>query len=68
MADPVQLPTAVTDAQRAADYRARIQANLEAVCEVFNEARAHNITIGFNIGLDAYGRSRVDQINISKIL
>jgi hypothetical protein len=54
------------DKKRAADYRAKLTALLGSVCDVMNDAQAHDFIVSFAIGKDAANRSCVQAVDISK--
>jgi hypothetical protein len=64
----VALETGQSDAEKAQDYRARIRAALDPVVAILNEARRDGLVVGFNIGLNQFGLSVLNQVDISKPL
>jgi len=57
-----------SDADKAADYRARIRPLLEQACEIISEARRNGLGIGFNLAPDQFGIQRVGDISVTKPL
>lgn len=57
-----------TDAERAADIRAKLTPILEQAAAIVGEARREGLIITFNISPDQFGRSRIQALDITKPL
>lgn len=64
----VTIPSAMTDADKAADVRAKLRPLLDKVCEIITQARRDNLVVTFNLGPDQYGRQQVGTLDILKPL
>lgn len=66
--EPLSIVPAITDAQKAATYRAELLPILEKAADVVQRARSEGLTIGFSLAQDEFGRMRVGLINVTKPL
>lgn len=57
-----------TESVKAQEIRAAITPLLDDLCEIINQARREGLIVGFQIGMDQYGRSRPQDISIVKPL
>lgn len=62
------LETSPTDADLAADYRARTVEALGPITAIMAEAHGNKMRILFNIGIDAAGRGVINSLEILKTL
>jgi hypothetical protein len=68
LADVGHIEKARTDAMRAQEIRDQLAPLLAQVCAILNQARADGLIVSFNLGLDMYGRSRVQDMSIVRPL
>lgn len=68
MTEPNIVAIGKPDAEKAADYRARVRAALEPVVGILNDARRDGLVVTFAIGINQFGQSVVTQLDISKPL
>ena len=57
-----------TDADKAADLRAKLRPILEQACEIIAAARRDGLIITFNLSPDQYGVTRVMALDVVKPL
>lgn len=67
-ATPLTTAPGKSDAQKAAEYRTRLQALLNDCADIANEASREGIVVNWAMGRDGYGLMRVMDIQISKPL
>lgn len=63
-----QLAPGRSDRVYAADLKKRLGEALGPVIEIMNEARDANIILGFGLGRDQFGRTKIDDISAMKPL
>jgi hypothetical protein len=56
------------DAQLAEEIRAELVVALGVVSEIMNRANAHGLQIAFNMGRDQFGRNKLHELQIMRIL
>ena len=54
----------LTDAQKAAEYRARLTPIMEQAIAIMSEAKAEGLIVSFSINGDQYGRSVLSPIGV----
>jgi len=57
-----------TDAMRAADIRAELSPLFDQVCDVLNRAKRDGLVVNFQMGADAYGRYRLQDLTVVRPL
>lgn len=67
-AEIVNLNPQKTDQEIAADLKERINAKLRELCAILDEASQHRMRIEFALAPDAFGRSSVQRLDITKPL
>lgn len=60
--------TLKTETERAKEYRQRIEQKLAELCSILDEAAKDGLRIGFQTGINAFGRYVVAQLEIVKWL
>ena len=58
----------VTDAAFAEELRMATKEPLEKLCEIINRAKARGVIVNFNLAPDQYGRHRIADLSIVKVL
>ena len=60
--------TIISDKERAAQIVATITELVKPILALLNEAARSDLEVQFNIGLDMYGRSQLNQLRVLKRL
>lgn len=56
MTDVARLVPTKSDAELAAEYRARMEVPLKEICAILNEAKSAGLIIGYTTSVDQFGR------------
>lgn len=62
------IPTLKPDSVLAVELRDEVTAAMHSVLTIMDRARASKMQINFSVGVDQYGRSRLDNLSVVKVL
>lgn len=66
-----EIPTLVatkSDADIASEIRVEVNEALDRVLVILNRAASHKLRVGFQLGVDTFGRSHIQMLEIVKVL
>jgi hypothetical protein len=68
MEPSLTLVTTKSDAELAAEFRERLSILMAPVLELLDEAQKNRINIQYAVGLNAFGKNAIVQLNLVKVL